>query len=261
LLRPGKDRIGALRDEEVIMSLSIRPSRFRASFLVAAALVLSWLGVARGATKTVQVGPGNALVFSPQTVTVDVGDTVTWKWMSGPHTTTRASGSETWDSGIMATGATFSHTFTQAGTFPYVCTIHVSLGMTGTVKVNAPMTSTTLAGGATTTATTPSGGGQCATVQSCQAQLLAALPTPQSATKAKEKRVARMLHHLAQVADAQIAHASTRSGSKRSRLVSNSTKTLQRLRKVADTAASKGTLGVPVESIDQAVDRLLAVNQ
>src|SRR5262245_341591 len=95
------------------------------------AAILLFAAAAMSATKTVQVGPGNSLTFSPSTVTVDVGDTVVWQWMSGPHTTTRSQGPETWDSGTLSAPSTFSHTFTQPGTFPYVCTIHVALGMTG----------------------------------------------------------------------------------------------------------------------------------
>jgi len=32
-------------------------------------------------------------------------------------------------------GATYEHTFAQAGTFPYYCSVHFSLGMTGTITV------------------------------------------------------------------------------------------------------------------------------
>jgi plastocyanin len=32
-------------------------------------------------------------------------------------------------------GATYEHTFAQAGTFPYYCSVHFSLGMTGTIEV------------------------------------------------------------------------------------------------------------------------------
>jgi LPXTG-motif cell wall-anchored protein len=37
----------------------------------------------------------------------------------------------------MNPGASFSNTFNAAGTFPYVCQFHESLGMTGTVIVQA----------------------------------------------------------------------------------------------------------------------------
>jgi LPXTG-motif cell wall-anchored protein len=37
----------------------------------------------------------------------------------------------------MNPGASFSHTFSSTGSFPYVCQFHESLGMTGTVVVQA----------------------------------------------------------------------------------------------------------------------------
>ena len=93
---------------------------------------------------TVQVGPGGSMSFVDQqsgtsTTTIHVGDTVQWVWVSGFHSTTSGTcaGSCTpdgrWDSGV-GSGMTFSHTFTQAGTFPYFCTTHQSL-MQGTVVV------------------------------------------------------------------------------------------------------------------------------
>jgi plastocyanin len=91
--------------------------------------------------------------FSPPTITINVGDTVTWmNTDSIPHTTTSSTG--LWDSGSMAPGASFSHTFTQAGTFSYVCTFH---GFAGSVIVKAATTSsessTTTSASSTTTST------------------------------------------------------------------------------------------------------------
>jgi plastocyanin len=73
--------------------------------------------------------------FSPDSLSVSVGDTVTWtnKQAGTPHTVTADDGS--FDSGNLATDATFSQTFDAAGTFAYHCTIHPS--MTGTVTVAA----------------------------------------------------------------------------------------------------------------------------
>lgn len=61
--------------------------------------------------------------FTPSTITVKVGDTVTWT-NNGPskHTATADDGS--FDSGNLSAGQTFSHTFQTAGTFSYICTIH-----------------------------------------------------------------------------------------------------------------------------------------
>jgi len=92
----------------------------------------SWLR----ADQTVQVGPG--LVFSPATVTVSPGETVTWNFQAF-HTSTSdtATGPEVWDSGFLSSG-TFSHTFQTPGTYPYYCQVHSFPGgtaMNGAVVV------------------------------------------------------------------------------------------------------------------------------
>jgi plastocyanin len=70
--------------------------------------------------------------FSPASVTISVGDTVTWH-NSGqaPHTATANNGS--FDTGTINSGGSGSHTFNSAGTFSYICTIHPN--MKGTVRV------------------------------------------------------------------------------------------------------------------------------
>lgn len=73
--------------------------------------------------------------FSPATITIKVGTTVTWTNQdSAAHTVTSDSSSkESFDSGSMAKGKTFSHTFKTAGTFDYICTFHPD--MMGKVEV------------------------------------------------------------------------------------------------------------------------------
>jgi plastocyanin len=77
--------------------------------------------------------------FNPASKTVAVGATITWTNKDGiAHTVTSGapgSPSGAFDSGNMAGGATFSHTFSQAGTFPYYCGIHGAM-MTGTITVH-----------------------------------------------------------------------------------------------------------------------------
>ena len=70
--------------------------------------------------------------FSPGTVTVDVGDTVTWR-NSGqaPHNATASDGS--FKTPDLNNGQSGSHTFSSPGTFSYICTIHPF--MRGTVRV------------------------------------------------------------------------------------------------------------------------------
>ena len=62
--------------------------------------------------------------FSPADVTIKAGGTVTWTNNDNvSHTVTGAD----FDSGPLAQGATFSHTFPAAGSFDYKCTIHPSM--------------------------------------------------------------------------------------------------------------------------------------
>lgn len=74
----------------------------------------------------------DGFAFAPATVTVSAGSTVTWTNRDEePHTVVANDGS--FHSPGMGTGATFSHTFSAAGTFDYVCSIHPM--MHGTVVV------------------------------------------------------------------------------------------------------------------------------
>jgi plastocyanin len=71
--------------------------------------------------------------FNPQTIQAKVGETITWTNQdSTAHTVTLDDKSV--DSGNVAPSATFSHAFTQAGTFTYHCQIHNT--MTGTITVS-----------------------------------------------------------------------------------------------------------------------------
>jgi plastocyanin len=66
------------------------------------------------------------LAFSPATLTVSIGTTVTWtNDDSMTHTVTSNSG--VFDSGDLPQGKTFSFTFNTAGTFDYHCAIHPSM--------------------------------------------------------------------------------------------------------------------------------------
>jgi plastocyanin len=70
--------------------------------------------------------------FAPATLTVPVGATVTWtNHDAEPHTVAASDGS--FHSPGMDTDATYTYTFTKAGTFDYICSIHPS--MHGTVVV------------------------------------------------------------------------------------------------------------------------------
>lgn len=98
-------------------------------------------------TVTVNVGPNGNLVFSPATATLHAGDTVKWVWQSGGHTVTSGTGcaadnafcspnDQGCGSGATSnSGATYSRTFTQSGSFDYFCAPHCQAGMIGKVVV------------------------------------------------------------------------------------------------------------------------------
>jgi plastocyanin len=67
--------------------------------------------------------------FQPAELHIPVGATVTWvngeTQVGLAHTST--SDGAGWDSGFLAPGASFSHTFTAAGQFPYHCVPHPTM--------------------------------------------------------------------------------------------------------------------------------------
>ena len=71
--------------------------------------------------------------FNPAEVTVKAGDTVTWTNKDSVGHDVTGDDFKSGDPGGIAGGGTFEHTFDEAGTFKYVCTVHP--GMEGTVKV------------------------------------------------------------------------------------------------------------------------------
>ena len=103
--------------------------------------------------------------FAPGSVTVNVGDTVTWT-NDGPtaHTATAQNGS--FDTGLLSAGQSGSHTFDQAGSFAYYCAPHPN--MTGTIVVQAtaggddPVSSDDSGGDDTSAGTTTNDGAESA---------------------------------------------------------------------------------------------------
>jgi amicyanin len=74
--------------------------------------------------------------YSPATLTVKVGDTVTWTntdTTSGNAHTVTSQGRGPLKSSSLTQGQAYSSTFTAAGTYPYYCAIHPD--MKGTVTV------------------------------------------------------------------------------------------------------------------------------
>ena len=79
------------------------------------------------AAETIDVDIAN-FSFSPQTITINEGDTVIWTNRdSTAHTSTSGTPSNRdgiWDSGNLFSGQTFQFTFTSEGSFDYFCAIH-----------------------------------------------------------------------------------------------------------------------------------------
>ena len=96
-----------------------------------------------GGATSVSIVPGSSSLttdaYQPNPVQVSVGTTVTWTNDDAqPHTATSGEAvtpDGRFDSGIMAPGATFDFTFTEAGEYPYFCLLHPN--MVGTVSVSS----------------------------------------------------------------------------------------------------------------------------
>lgn len=108
---------------------SVRRSLLGAAVLIACCVAP---GAAQRAPKpVVHTVTIDATSFSPASLTIRPGDTV--KWVNKdviPHTATAKGG---FDSGTIAAGASWRHTFKTKGALPYVCTFHPT--MKGTLRV------------------------------------------------------------------------------------------------------------------------------
>jgi len=81
-------------------------------------------------TQTVNIAD---MAFSPSTLTISVGDTVTWTNNDSVAHTVVSTDNGPLNSGNLNKSASYSYTFTQAGTYTYKCSYHPS--MTGTITV------------------------------------------------------------------------------------------------------------------------------
>lgn len=103
------------------------------AFFMLLALVLPFVPPARAATVNVSIVN---FAYQPDSINIQIGDTVIWTNNGGAiHTVTSDGGSGPLDSGDIASGNTYSHTFSAAGTYNYHCTHHPS--MTASVTVGS----------------------------------------------------------------------------------------------------------------------------
>lgn len=88
---------------------------------------------------TVRVVTVSAMIFTPASMSVSVGDTVKWVWSNGTHTTTSSavpSGAAPWSAPLDTLHQTFIYVVSQPGTYSYYCLYHVIYGMTGTISAS-----------------------------------------------------------------------------------------------------------------------------
>lgn len=113
----------------------------RARSVAAALLAAGLLGVfsalpAHAATHAITMAN---YAFSPSGETIASGDSVTWtNTDQAPHDVTVTSGPVAIHSPTITTGQSWTYTFTTAGTYSYICSIHPD--MHATLVVTAPPT-------------------------------------------------------------------------------------------------------------------------
>jgi plastocyanin len=81
--------------------------------------------------------------FDPRDIEITLGDTVTWQWVDGIHTTTSdaTSGPDSWNSIISSGLQTFSFVISNEGLHRYYCVPHGGpngIGMAGTITAMKP---------------------------------------------------------------------------------------------------------------------------
>jgi len=115
--------------------------------LLVAALALA-APAARAATFHVDVGVSNdggyTFMFSPSSLSIHAGDTVTWTNSSATSHNVKAGSfrcangcDDTGGNGAPAGNWTFSRTFDTPGTVNYQCEVHGAMGMVGSITVQA----------------------------------------------------------------------------------------------------------------------------
>jgi plastocyanin len=113
---------------------------------------LAFADAALGANQNVSATPSSQ--FSPKTVNITQGDSVTWTNTGGVHNVVFDDGSFTQPPGVSSPPWTVTRSFDTPGTFLYYCALHGGpggAGMSGSVVVSAKSTSPSDGSGGTTT--------------------------------------------------------------------------------------------------------------
>jgi plastocyanin len=104
-------------------------------------IVFVCLGYFQATAQTNYDVTSSGLVFTPDSIAINVGDTVTWTNQQGSHNVNGSmskypNNPEFFDNGATSSAKwTFKHVFTKEGFYTYQCDPHVGAGMIGKVKV------------------------------------------------------------------------------------------------------------------------------
>jgi plastocyanin len=108
-----------------------RASLFLAGLFLALSAPFPAAPVASAATLAVMM---QGYAFSPATMTVHVGDTITWmQHDQAPHDVVTTSAPVAFRSPQLSQGQSWSYTFRQAGTYAYYCSVHPDMRASVTV--------------------------------------------------------------------------------------------------------------------------------
>lgn len=104
-------------------------------------IIFVCLGFYQATAQTNHSVTASGLVFTPDSIAINVGDTVTWTNVQGSHNVNGSmakypNNPEFFDNGAPSSTAwTFKQVFTKAGLYDYQCDPHVGAGMVGKVLV------------------------------------------------------------------------------------------------------------------------------
>jgi plastocyanin len=120
--------------------MAVHLNRTKLSALCGALGIIALAGVTRTPVSASATLPETVVTmtehnqFSPNELHVQVGQTVTWRNDSQVEHTVTGPG---FDSGPIAPGRSFSHTFDAVATVQYYCKPHQAMGMVGRVEVSS----------------------------------------------------------------------------------------------------------------------------
>jgi plastocyanin len=108
--------------------------------LVTLALAFLSLTFYLNAQATVYIIEAAGIEFTPSSLDVMVGDTVSFQWVEGAHTTTSAlvpDGAMTWDAMLDNSHLAFDYVVEFEGVYNFFCAPHFNMGMDGSFTATA----------------------------------------------------------------------------------------------------------------------------